>query len=204
MNDQTGKPMTAEQLAKQKSGRRTFLLINFMFFGPLAVAIFLYFSGMNWRPEGSTEHGQLLLPPQTVPNIILRDAINGEPKKQLRGIWTFLYVGPGECPDICKQRLAELRQMRLGFGKDMKRMQNVFMSTGGSIDKSYMTVEHPKLFALDADVAAEAVAVVENPIPGEVYLIDPQGNLMMRFKSDETIEHIKKDVKKLLKLSQIG
>lgn len=203
-NNSSETTLSAERLAKQKAGRRTFLLINFMFFGPLAVAMFLYFSGMNWRPEGSTEHGQLLLPPQTIPNIILREATDSNPKKQLRGVWTLVYAGPGECPEICKQRLTELRQMRLGFGKDMKRLQNVFLSTSGSVDKSYMTVELPQLFAIDTEAASESVSVIENPLPGEVYVVDPQGNLMMRFNGDESIENIKKDLKKLLKLSQIG
>jgi len=187
---------------RQKAGRRTFLLINFMFFAPLAVAIFLYFSGMNWKPEGSTEHGKLLLPPATVPDITLAETPEG--RKHLRGIWTLLYVGPGECDAVCKERLVELRQMRLTYGPDIKRIQNVFFVTGGSIDKSYFTVEHPKLYVVEADEAAEAVAVVTDIEPGAVFVIDPQGNLMMRFEADEDIANIRKDLKKLLKLSRIG
>ena len=84
---------------RQQSGRRTFLLINFMFFAPLAVAVFLYFSDMNWAPEAGVEHGVLLLPPATIPDITLAEATGSEKRRRMRGIWTMLYVGPGECAD---------------------------------------------------------------------------------------------------------
>jgi len=189
---------------RQKSGRRTFLLINFMFFAPLAAAIFLYFSGLNWAPEAGTEHGVLLLPPATIPDITLAEAAGAEKRKRMRGVWTMLYVGPGECSGICKQRLTELRQMRLTFGPDINRIQNVFLSTGGSIDKSYMTIEHPKLYVIGATTGAEAAGLIEDVEPGAVYVVDPQGNIMMRFNADEDIANIRKDLKKLLKLSRIG
>ena len=40
--------------------------------------------------------------------------------------------------------------------------------------------------------------------PGTIYLIDPIGNLMMKYDTTSTSRGMLKDIKKLLKISNIG
>jgi hypothetical protein len=40
--------------------------------------------------------------------------------------------------------------------------------------------------------------------PGRVFVVDPLGNVMMRYGADATTKGIQKDLKRLLKVSQIG
>jgi cytochrome oxidase Cu insertion factor (SCO1/SenC/PrrC family) len=188
---------------RQKSGRRAFLLINFLFFGPLAIAVFIYATG-NWRPAGSTENGEFLWPPVTIPDITLAEANGPEPRKHLRGVWNVLYTGPGECDVICQERLVDLRQMRLTFGKDAPRLQLVYLADSGSVDSEYMTTEHPVMFVVDATQSGEQLSALEGYATGDVYLVDPQGNVILRYPPDMSIAEMREDVKKLLKLSQIG
>ncbi len=188
---------------RQNSGRKAFLLINFLFFGPLAVAILIYATG-GWRPDGSTENGEFLWPPATIPDITLQEATDRDPRKHLRSIWSVLYAGPGECAELCKSRLIDARQMRLSFGKDASRIQVVFLVDSGFVDKSYITVEHPRLQVVAAGDATEQLAVLENYQPGEMYIVDPQGNVILKYSPDISVADMKKDLKKLLKLSQIG
>ena len=53
--------LTPEQLAVRTRGRRVLLLIFAMFFGSMALAGILRFSG--WMPQISRNHGQLFDPP---------------------------------------------------------------------------------------------------------------------------------------------
>ena len=82
---------------RQKSGRRAFLLINFLFFGPLALAVFIYATG-GWRPNGSTENGELLWPPVTIPDITLQEASGEQPAQT-----------PAECLESALHRPGRLR-----------------------------------------------------------------------------------------------
>jgi cytochrome oxidase Cu insertion factor (SCO1/SenC/PrrC family) len=41
-------------------------------------------------------------------------------------------------------------------------------------------------------------------IPGTIYLLDPNGNMMMRYDEKATSKGMLKDIKKLLKISNIG
>ncbi|MDG1462617.1 MAG: hypothetical protein P8R04_03530 [Gammaproteobacteria bacterium] len=188
---------------RQKSGRKAFLLINFLFFGPLAIAIIIYATS-GWRPDGSTEKGEFLSPPVTIPDITFQEATDREPRKHLRGVWNVVYAGPGECAELCQSRLVDARQMRLSFGKDAGRVQQVFLVDSGSIDTSYITLEHPKLQVVTAGNATAQLAVLKNYQPGDLYIVDPIGNVILKYRADITIADIKKDLKKLLKLSQIG
>ena len=188
---------------RQKSGRRAFLLINFLFFGPLALAVFIYATG-GWRPGGSTENGELLWPPVTIPDITLQPASDNNPRKHLRDVWNLLYTGPGDCDDSCKNRLIDMRQMRLTFGKDANRLQLVFLADSGSVDRSYITAEHPALLVAEPENTGAQLAVLEEYAAGDLYLVDPQGNVILKYPSDMPIADVRKDIKKLLKLSQIG
>ena len=40
---------------------------------------------------------------------------------------------------------------RLTFGKDANRLQLVFLADSGSIDRSYITAEHPALLVVDPE-----------------------------------------------------
>jgi hypothetical protein len=42
------------------------------------------------------------------------------------------------------------------------------------------------------------------PLPNAIYLVDPLGNLMMRFGPDQLPDQVHKDLKRLLKASRIG
>ena len=188
---------------RQKAGRRNFLIINALFFGPLAIAVFIYFTG-GWRPMGSTEVGELLWPPVTIPNIVIQEATDTQPRKQLRGIWTMIYAGPGDCAEPCATRLDRAAQMRLTFGKDAKRIQVVFLADSEPVDVDDLVAKQPALQVLSPEQSADALVVIGDYQPGELYLVDPQGNIILKYAGDIAIEDVRKDVKKLLKLSQIG
>jgi hypothetical protein len=188
-------------------GRRKFLLIAALFLMPVAVVFALYYGGI-WSPSGTSAKGELVHPARPLEFTGLHradgDAVGGE---LFQDIWTLIYIGDGACDEACRTALTYGRQTRLAVGKDMDRVQRVFLSTGHCCDQLYLGAEQQGLITLDAS-SPEAQTFLAQ-FPGErrtsLYIVDPLGNLMMRHNATQVInKDLLTDLKKLLKLSHIG
>ena len=178
-----------------RSGRSTLVGLAALFFLPLAAAFWLYYSG-GWRPAGSTNHGELISPARPLPAA-----------DTLRGKWTLVYVVDGPCTAECRKALWTMRQTRLLLAEDMDRVQRVFVAGAGCCEPDFLEREHPGLRRVAPDDPAAKVWLVEFPrTPGRdfLYIVDPLGNLMMRFDVAQDPKGLKADLEKLLKLSHIG
>lgn len=188
-----------------RKGRRTLLLLALVFLGPMAVAMVLYFTGFQVRPAGTTEHGVLYQPARQTPEVAM--TLPGEPgaSATLRGKWTLIVVGPGDCDAGCRQALVEMRQVRRALGKDMDRVQRLFVVTEGSADGAFLAAEHPGLGVLADDPGVAALAGTAGTLAsGDIVLADPLGNLVMRYPAGTGMKGIHADLKHLLKISTIG
>ncbi|MFM1886386.1 MAG: hypothetical protein RL026_1543 [Pseudomonadota bacterium] len=181
-----------------KTGSRiTLLLLVALFFLPVLVAVFLYF-GTSWRPSGLTVHGELMAPVVTIE----------EGPVLPYGKWTLLHVAEGGCDDACRKALVLMRQTRLALAQDMGRVNRVFIADGTCCDRAYLETEHAGLSVHATEGNAEAARVARALSPGEghrwVYVVDPIGNVVMRYDIDGVPKDLLTDLKKLLKLSSIG
>lgn len=190
-------------------GRGTLLLVATAFLGPFLLALFLYNSDSSLIPGGSTEHGILIIPPRELPELSL--AVNSDGSETttpslLRVKWSMLHIGPGECGDQCQVSLLQTRQVRRALGKEMGRIDRIFLITKGKPDEAALNRNHPGLIIVDLKLPGgqELLQTVGKIAPGDVFLVDPHGNLMMRYPADTGMKGMHKDLKRLLKLSQIG
>jgi hypothetical protein len=125
---------------------------------------------------------------------------------RFRGRWIMLTTTTdGRCADDCAQRLYVMRQVRLTTGKDRDRIERVLLL---SADAPVPTLPegHEGLQVLRTDAAALAslrAASAPDQTPG-ILLIDPLGNLMMRFPANPDASRMKKDLAKLLRASRVG
>ena len=188
-------------------GRRNFLLLAAMFLVPVFVVFAMYYGGL-WSPSGSSAKGELVHPAQPLEFSGLRQSDGGAAGIDLfQGKWSLIYVGDGACDSECRTALTYGRQTRLAVGKDMDRVQRVFLTTGNCCDRGYLDAEQPGLVTLDA--SSENARALLAQFPGErrvsLYIVDPLGNLMMRHDATQVInKDLLSDLKKLLKLSHIG
>lgn len=188
-----------------KKGRRTLLLLALVFLGPMAVAMVLYFTGFQWRPAGTTQNGVLFEPARPLPDVTMTLAGEPDAMATLRGKWTLIYIGPGACDAGCRQALVELRQVRRALGRGMDRVQRLYLVTSGSADAGFLAAEHPGLGVLEPGQGVEGVlGVVGEARPGEIFLADPLGNLVMRYPAGTGMKGIHGDLKHLLAISTIG
>lgn len=193
-------------------GRRQLVGLAALFFVPLAIAFWLYYGPMQWRPNGGTNQGELIAPARPLPAVALARP-DGSPidAQFLRGKWTMLYVGDGQCDARCRKVLYLTRQSRLALNKDMDRLQRVFLVTGLCCDRAYLAAEHPDLVVALVDGPAGASLLAPFPAYGEpagasgrIFLVDPLGNLMMSYPQGAPDKALLTDLKKLLRLSHIG
>ena len=177
------------------------------FFGPAIIAAVLYLNPRLFVHK-SDSYGELISPAQSLAAL---DAVSRErgklPDDLLTGKWTLLYWNGAICDLRCETSLFIMRQVRLSLNRDMDRVQTVYLS-GDPIDisRSAPFDRHPQLTV--AYFPAEHGSALEKQMrawpKNSIYIIDPLGNLMMRYPDDATSRGILKDLKKLLRVSRIG
>jgi hypothetical protein len=190
---------TPDARARLRS-RLILLLLAALFLGPLSLSFALYY-GWHWRPPGQTNNGTLIQPPQSLPT-------TGS-AAVLRGKWSLAYVGAGDCNADCRATLYFMRQTHLGLAQLMPRVQQVFLVTSGCCDDAYLEREDPALITVNLDSPGDAqVAALLRAFPADrattVFIVDPKGNLMMRYDAHATPKGLHEDLQKLLNLSHIG
>ena len=181
------------------------VLLALLFVGPFATAIYLYyFGGDGWRPQGSVAHGILSENPPSldIGSLVLPDGSS----TRFTGKWSLLYVGSGSCPAACQQVLYEVRQVRQALGKEMARVQRYFIATSGTPDAQLIQAAHPDLIVIDTAVAGgdRILATLGDHSEADVFVVDPMGNIMMRFPVGTSMKDMHKDLSLLLKASTIG
>ena len=181
------------------------ILLALLFVGPFATAIFLYFyGGDDWRPAGSVAHGVLIENPSSLGREPLQ--LPDGSATAFVGKWSLLYVGKGDCDTACQQALYEIRQVRQALGRETSRVQRYFIATSGTPDAELIRSAHPDLIVIDAAVTGsnQVLAALGSYSEADVFVVDPLGNIMMRFPAGTSMKDMHKDLSLLLKASTIG
>jgi cytochrome oxidase Cu insertion factor (SCO1/SenC/PrrC family) len=185
---------------------RTVFALGGLFALPLLLAFWLYY-GLHWRPHGSTNHGELIEPLRPLPDVTLADAAGVAQRHIFSGQWSLVYIGDGACNADCRTTLFFMRQTRLSLNNDMRRVQRVFLAPTNCCDQSFLAGEHPGLRVFNASQAAAQPLLAQFPADGRaraLYVVDPLGNLMMRYDARLPPTGLLEDLKRLLQLSHIG
>ena len=125
--------------------------------------------------------------------------------------WTLLLFAGDDCAELCRSNLFYMRQLRTLLGRDTLRLQNVLISAQPLDEKMQVYLkEFPNLKVVTDYRDPALYRQFELPGMSEVgstpkmYLVDPDQNLMMHYPAENDQNGMLEDIKKLLKLSQIG
>jgi len=185
-----------------------------VFFGPLFFAMWLFYVPNSWMSSKTQNHGTLIEPAQPLEKFELA-SVDGDAwsHEQFSGKWTLLYIGDETCDLYCEAGLFKMRQVRLTLGRDSERVQRKYLGLTKGLNKQQDRQEIEKIFSKyhRMKVAWFDKQVVDKSLPQfkefpihQIYIIDPLGNLMMWYSKDATSKGMKKDLKRLLKVSKIG
>ncbi|MGG7599207.1 hypothetical protein ACQ4OD_19540 [Pseudomonas sp. WC1] len=179
---------------RKPRGRLQLLLILFVVLGPMILATSMY-KLKFWVPEGRSYHGVMIG--------------NGEGRADI-GIdaqderWQLLVSSPGACVEDCRQLVYLARQIQVGLGRDASRASHA-LAAAQPLAADYQALlgrEYPQLqrYPLDAQRYTQKVG---DTAP-QLWIVDPHGNLVLRYDAKVKGKHVLDDLRHLLKLSNIG
>jgi len=174
---------------------------------PIAISYFMYYVV---KPKGgTTSYGTLIEPQRPIPGALKITGDDGRtvPLASLRGRWLMLSVDGGACGDACVKKLYFMRQVRATQGAERERIVTVWLRTDDAPVPEVVRRAYPDTRMVRADPSALAAwlpATGTTSIGDHIYMVDPNGNLMMRFPAQPDPSKIRSDVTKLLKWSSIG
>jgi hypothetical protein len=171
-----------------RRGRLKLALIGLFFLLPVAASWTIWW--FDLAPGTAGNYGTLLAPkPVALP-----------PDRALKGKWVLVQFDGGACATACERKLYFMRQVRRAQGKEMQRVARLWLLTDA-------VAPAPALREAleDTVIAPVAAGFPSGPDAADhIYLVDPLGNLMMRFPRDPDPARVIKDLNRLLKASSFG
>lgn len=175
-----------------KRGRVKLALIAAFFAVPVAAGWLAWW--LDLAP-GTTANYGTLLPPGPL-------AI--EALAPLKGKWVLVQLDGGACADACERKHYAMRQVRRAQGKEMRRVERLWIVTDAAAPRAELlaAIEGTHIVPAGGTLAAQFPA--ERVPADHIYLVDPLGNLMLRFPADPDPARMIKDLQRLLKYSGFG
>jgi cytochrome oxidase Cu insertion factor (SCO1/SenC/PrrC family) len=188
--------------AAPKRSNATLWLIIALAAAPVAASYLLYYF---WPPARTVNYGELIeTRPLPDPQLTLADGTAFR-LSRLRGKWVLVSLDSGRCDERCDRKLLYMRQLRLTQGKDMERVERAWLISDDAVPRPDAVAPYSGTW----QVRAAGSGLLESfPAQGaasdHIYVVDPLGNLMMRFPRDPEPGRMIKDLSRLLKASRIG
>ena len=186
-----------------RRGRIKLLALAAFFAVPVVAGYIAYFFAL--APGSAANYGTLI-PAQPLSDTPLK-ALDGRPFSfsELRGKWALVQFDSGACAAYCERKLYFMRQVRKALGKDMTRVERVWLLNDSEAPGARLldAIEGTRLARTRGTAFAAGFPAERTPVD-HIYLVDPHGNLMMRFPRDPDPSRMLKDLQRLLKVSGIG
>jgi hypothetical protein len=186
-----------------KSARVKLILMFLLFASPFLLAWIAYFV---WPPTGSGNRGELLKPPVLLGEVVVSSDDKSTPWKshpQAGGKWILLQADNAVCDAACQKKLHTMRQAHAALGKYQDRVRRAFLVEAGAQPDAALKANAADWIWLDSPAVRKQLPAATDA-RDYIYLVDPLGNLFMRYRKDVEIRDIHKDLMRVLKASQIG
>lgn len=182
--------------------RKTLWLVAAVCIAPFIASFAAYYF---YKPEGRVNYGELMDARQLsrTPMTLVDGAAFS--LKQLEGKWLFVVADDAACDAYCEKKLWQIRQVRKTQGKYPERIERVWLITGSGEPAQRLRSEFEGTWLVKA---AGSKVLDQLPFEGalteHIYLVDPLGNLVLRYPRDADPSRMRKDLERLLKVSRIG
>ena len=188
-------PLNMSEAPNRRKGRWQLMLILMMVIGPMALATFMY-KLQFWVPQSRSYHGEMIGNGQTRADI----GVQADEQR-----WQLLVTAPTACAADCQQLVYLARQLQISLGRDASRASHA-LASAQPVSAEYeakLKVEYPQLqrYSLDLSTFTKDAAA---PGDAQLWIVDPHGNLVLRYDAKVKGKDLLNDLRLLLKLSNIG
>jgi len=197
-------------ISGKKRNPYTVWFVVLAFIAPVALAYIIFFFV---DVKSFVNHGEILNPIVNITSFKLKDENNEIiPQEKLTYKWRLISFVGKDCDQRCETRLYDTRQIHKSLGKDQHRLIRMFVHLEPASESFLKLIAetHPDVIHVKGElqVIIDALGISVRDDAGitnnETYIMDPMGNVMMRFTQDQPNKDFLYDLKKLLKASQIG
>lgn len=182
------------EMKKSNRGRLVLVGIVAVFAIPLAAAFLLRSSG--WQPARTVQSGILVQPPHDVSAtpVTLADG-SRYAWQDARFRWTLVMLPGTDCAQNCRTRLDEVLRMRITLGLNAGRLRVLYL--GAALPPDFLAARAPLAAGRD-DSGAFAFARAQGADGLALALVDPRGQLMLRYANGYSAQGLRGDIMKIL------
>lgn len=162
---------------------------------PLLAAYVLFHLNRGAEPWATTNNGLLLDPPVELAKLGLTGI--GANSTLAERAWRLIVVSDADCVADCAAALQQLRQLHVLLNKEATRVRRTLVFLGPvPMDRvSELRARYPDLGYARGH---------PGPLRPGVFIADPLGNVLLYYAFGQAGRPVLDDLKRLLKVSQIG
>jgi hypothetical protein len=182
-------------MQSQAKNKLPIIALVVLFLTPVIVAIVMNSNWVNYSPKSFKNRGDLIKPP-----IKITDNDN---LKRFEGFWTLVYSHVGKCQQDCLKILDSLYRIRLTKGHKMNEVKLLLLhpdSDSVDIPKQYTSIEQQSY--QQSDKLNEILAALSKQSFNHgngLFILAPEGFLMMSYPQDFKPQDVIKDLGLLLR-----
>ena len=188
---------------QRRKARIQILLMLLVFASPVVMSYIWYFLV---HPANGHIYGTLL-DVAPLPAATLQDE-QGKPVSldSLKGKWVLIAQDVAACEQACQAKLYGMRQVRAALGHDDTRVERVLLlEDAGPVARDTAQAYTGTHFLHLQGAPLDTALTPENgDAHAHFWVVDPLGNLVLRYPANADLKKVLKDMERLLKASQIG
>lgn len=193
--------------------RKPLIAVFLVTLAPILAAVIMYFNPQWWPQDGSNYGTLIQQRPMPAASALPLTQLDGKPfdLNSLKGKWVLVAADGGDCGDACARKLFITRNTHASQGKNVDRLVRVFFITDNAPVPEKVLTAYEGTIMLRGDPRQLAAFLLDGGEPQDaaalatpIWVIDPLGNLMLRFPADADPVRVRQDISKLIYSSRIG
>ncbi|MCK5337013.1 MAG: SCO family protein [Gammaproteobacteria bacterium] len=196
---------------KEKKNLKSYMLsmLVLTFLAPIGAAYWLYYAGGT---ETKVNRGEFVeVGVQLMDMNLLELDGNKAAQNDVFGHWHMMFFMNADCDKKCEETIYTMRQIKTSFHKESTRITNMLIHFDKNISNEFKEkikthyTNFDRYYA-DKEVFNQALGYAGNELVDKniIFIVDPIGNVILKYNKDKTAKDIMQDMKRLLKASHIG
>jgi hypothetical protein len=181
----------------KNKNRLTILVVFLLFAIPVVVAYVLGSGMIEFNPDSTKNHGVFISPPVKPADYTDADWVNTLPDH-----WTLIYRTPDVCDEACFEWEDKLHRFNLTLAQNADKLELMLLARDFDFSREDPFKHIKKVATLGETTLNDVFDDLSEQSFGQgegLYVVAPEGYLMMAFTPDNEPQDIIKDLKLLVK-----